>query len=54
MSTTETIRQRFVVRQLGPRDFVAHDTVTQLDYDLTFTRKAAQRAADQRNAEQLR
>lgn len=43
---------RFIVRQIGPRDFVAHDTATELDHDLSFTRNAAQRAADRRNAEE--
>lgn len=42
-------RPRFEVRELGPRDFVVHDNVSQLDYDLRFTRKAAQKDADQRN-----
>lgn len=44
---------RFEVRELGPRDFVIHDNVTKLDYDPHFTRKAAQRAADRRNARHL-
>jgi hypothetical protein len=41
---------RFNVRQLGPRSFVVHDSVGQLDYDISFTRKVAQKAADRRNA----
>jgi hypothetical protein len=41
---------RFVVEQVGASWFSAHDTITQLDYDLSFTREAAQRAADRRNA----
>lgn len=41
---------RFVVRQLGPRGFVIHDNVNQLDYDMFVTRKAAQVATDRRNA----
>lgn len=40
---------RFVVRELGPRAFCVHDNITQLDYDLRFTRPAAQAAADGRN-----
>jgi hypothetical protein len=40
---------RFVVEQYGPRFFVAHDTVSQLDFDVSFTRKGAQRGADLRN-----
>jgi hypothetical protein len=43
-------RPRFVARQIGPRCFVAHDNVSELDYDMSFTREAAQRSADRRNA----
>ena len=43
---------RFEVRELDPRCFVVDDTVTQLSYDMSFTRKAAQKAADWRNARQ--
>lgn len=46
----ERAEARFVVEQIGPRGFVAHDTVGQLDYDLSFTPEAAQAAADRRNA----
>ncbi|MET7975755.1 hypothetical protein ABZW44_22470 [Streptomyces mirabilis] len=48
--TAPTASPRFVVRELGPRCFVVDDTVTQLSYDMSFTRKAAQGAADRRNA----
>lgn len=41
---------RFVVRELGPRCFVVDDTVTGFSYDMRFTRKAAQEAADRRAA----
>lgn len=41
---------RYEVRELGPHSFVVHDTVSQLDYDASFTRRAAQTAADRRNA----
>lgn len=41
---------RFVVQEFGPRDFAVYDTVTCLSYDPRFTRKAAQQAADRRNA----
>ncbi len=41
---------RFVVQDLGPRDFAVYDTVTCLSYDPRFTRRAAQEAADRRNA----
>jgi hypothetical protein len=41
---------RFTVRELGPRDFVIHDNVSQLDYGFFFTRKFAQEAADRRNS----
>lgn len=40
---------RFEVQELGPRFFVVHDNVSQLDYDVSATRKAAQDAADRRN-----
>ena len=43
---------RFVVRELGPRCFVVDDTVTTMSYDMRFTRKAAQAAADRRNSRQ--
>jgi len=41
---------RFEVHEHGSRDFSVHDNVSQLDYDFRFTRKAAQEAADRRNA----
>lgn len=41
---------RFVVDEFGPRDFAVRDTVSQLSYDICFTRKAAQDAANRRNA----
>lgn len=41
---------RFVVDEFGPRDFAVRDTVTQISYHHRFTRKAAQEAADRRNA----
>jgi hypothetical protein len=41
---------RFVVEQYGPRWFVITDTVSQLSYDSSFTRKGAQHYADLRNA----
>jgi hypothetical protein len=41
---------RFVVRELGPRWFVVDDTVTTISYDMRFTRKGAQEAADWRNS----
>lgn len=47
-----TASPRFVVRELGPRCFVVDDTVSYLSYDMRFTRKAAQEAADRRNARQ--
>lgn len=40
---------RFVVRELGPRSFAVEDTVSHLSYDMRFTRKFAQEAADRRN-----
>lgn len=40
---------RFEVQELGPRFFVVHDNVSQLDYDASVTRRAAQAAADRRN-----
>ncbi|GHD70231.1 hypothetical protein GCM10010317_077100 [Streptomyces mirabilis] len=43
---------RFVVDEYGPRDFAVRDTVSQLSYDIRFTRKAAQDAADRRNSRQ--
>jgi len=43
---------RFIVRELGPRCFVVDDTATALSYDMRFTRKAAQEAADRRNKRQ--
>ncbi|WP_157865022.1 hypothetical protein [Streptomyces prasinopilosus] len=43
---------RFVVQESGPRDFYVYDTVSHLSYDPRFTRKAAQEAADRRNARQ--
>ncbi|CQR59217.1 hypothetical protein [Streptomyces leeuwenhoekii] len=46
----DTTDHRFVVRELGPRCFVVDDTITALSYDMRFTREAAQRAADRRNA----
>ena len=50
MTTAATSAPRFAVRQLGPRCFVVDDSVTALSYDMRFTRKAAQDAADRRNA----
>lgn len=44
-----TAHPRFEVRELGPRYFVVHDNVSQLDYDPSFTRKAVQGIADRRN-----
>lgn len=44
------VEPRFVVDEYGPRDFAVRDTVSQLSYDIRFTRKAAQEAADRRNA----
>lgn len=41
---------RFIVEEFGPRDFAVLDTATQISYDPRFTRKAAQDAADRRNA----
>ncbi|MGW2384379.1 hypothetical protein [Streptomyces sp. NPDC001658] len=41
---------RFEVQELGPLDFVVYDTVTGLSYDPRFTSRAAQEAADRRNA----
>ncbi len=52
---TETPRPpaaRFQVQEFGPRDFWVYDTKTCLSYDPRFTRKAAQEAADHRNARQ--
>lgn len=46
--------ERFVVDELGPRDFAVRDTATQLSYDPSFTRKAAQEAADRRNESRSR
>lgn len=43
------VKPRFVVDELGPRDFAVRDTVTQLSYDICFTRKVAQEAAARRN-----
>jgi hypothetical protein len=42
---------RFVVRELGPRAFVAHDTVSQLDYDLSWRRETADGPTRRRNAQ---
>ena len=42
-------QQRFVVRELDPRCFVVDDTRTGLSYDMRFTRRGAQEAADRRN-----
>lgn len=42
---------RFVVEEFGPHEFAVLDTVTQFSYDDRFTRKAAQEAADRRNAQ---
>lgn len=44
-----TTDERFVVQQIGTRAFVAHDNVSQLDYDVSFTLAGARRAVDQRN-----
>jgi len=53
MSTSSSVLgKRFVVRELGPRCFVVDDTTTGLSYDMRFTRKVAQEAADRRNARQ--
>lgn len=41
---------RFIVEEFGPRDYAVRDTATQRNYDARFTRKAAQEAADRRNA----
>ena len=41
---------RFVVQEFGSRDFAVYDTVSGLNYDPRFTRKAAQEAADRRNS----
>lgn len=49
-STRGTPVLRFVVRELGPRCFVVEDTATTFSYDIRFTKKAAQEAADRRNA----
>ncbi|MET9445008.1 hypothetical protein [Streptomyces sp. NPDC006610] len=43
-------RPRFVVQEFGPRNFAVYDIVSGFNYDLRFTRKAAQKAADRRNA----
>ncbi|MFF2852668.1 hypothetical protein ACFVT5_41205 [Streptomyces sp. NPDC058001] len=51
-ATSSADRERFVVRELGPRCFVVDDTVTTLSYDMRFTRWAAQEAADRRNQRQ--
>ncbi|MEU6990367.1 hypothetical protein ABZ953_06850 [Streptomyces sp. NPDC046465] len=40
---------RYRVRELGPRSFVVHDNVSQLDCDMTSTGRAAQADADRRN-----
>lgn len=48
--TTNT--PRYEVRELGPRCFIVDDTVTTMSYDMRFTRKGAQEAADRRNARQ--
>lgn len=50
--TTPTPTPRFVVRELDPRCFVVDDTVSQLSYDMSFTRKAAQESADWRNQQE--
>lgn len=47
--TRQTAAPRFVVRKLGPRCFVVDDTASCLSYDMRFTRRAAQEAADRRN-----
>jgi hypothetical protein len=47
-----TASPRFVMDEFGPRDFAVRDTVSQLSYDMRFTRKAAQEAADWRNSRQ--
>lgn len=52
MNTTPDPAPRFVVRQLGPRCFVVDDTASYLSYDMRFTRKFAQEAADRRNTRQ--
>lgn len=43
---------RFLVRELGPRCFVVDDTATGISYDMRFTRRVAQEAADRRNKNQ--
>jgi hypothetical protein len=45
-------KPRFVVDELGPRDFAVRDTVTEISYDPRFTRKAAQEAADWHNSKE--
>lgn len=49
-TSTSTLNQRFVVRELDPRRFVVDDTTTGLSYDMRFTRKAAEEAATRREA----
>lgn len=51
-TVTVTASPRFVVRELGPRCFVVDDTASNLSYDMRFTRKVAQEAADRRNSRQ--
>lgn len=42
---------RFVVQELGPKDFCVFDTATGLSRYPCFTRRGAQKIADRKNAE---
>lgn len=43
---------RFVVQELGRKDFCVYDTKTGLSRYPCFTRRGAQKIADRKNAEQ--
>jgi hypothetical protein len=49
-ASDNTSTLRYVVRELDPRCYVVDDTTTTFSYDMRFTRRAAQEAADRRNA----
>ena len=49
---TAPTHPRFVVQELGPKDFCVFDTATGLSRHPCFTRRGAQKIADRKNAEQ--
>ncbi|WP_333742678.1 hypothetical protein [Streptomyces ardesiacus] len=48
---TAPAQPRFVVQELGPKDFCVFDTATGLSRYPCFTRRGAQEIADRKNAE---